>query len=274
MPLKYFCPLWGNKLSFNLFCKRVKEAGYDGIEMALPFDTKEKQKILNLLEKYELNLIGQYWQSTEKNFSTHAKNYAAYLYHLASVKPILINAQTGKDYFSFEQNMQLVKIAESVSSETGIEILHETHRGKFLFNIPIFEKSIAADEKLKITLDISHWCNVHESFLDDQPNGVALALKNTRHLHARIGHTQSAQVNDPRAPEWKPVLNKHLEWWDKVIMAHLKKKKQFTITPEFGPLPYMPATPYKNKPLANQWDLNYFMLQLLKKRYGAKSLGI
>ena len=101
MSLRYYCPQWGNQLPFNTFCQRVKQAGYDGIEMDLPIDLKEKNIILATLKEQGLSLIGQYWQSIEKNFPTHLKNYSKYLYHLASANPVLINAQTGKDYFSF-----------------------------------------------------------------------------------------------------------------------------------------------------------------------------
>ena len=268
MSLRYYCPHWGNQLPFITFCQRVKQAGYDGIEMDLPIDLKENNIILATLKEQGLSLIGQYWQSIEKNFPTHLKNYSKYLYHLASANPVLINAQTGKDYFSFEQNMQLVALARKISDETGVEIVHETHRGKFLFNIPVFKRCAQEDKSIKITLDISHWCNVHESFLEDQKEGVQLAINRTRHLHARIGNTQSAQVNDPRAPEWKETVGTFLGWWDRVILTHSQKKKNLTITTEFGPVPYMPTAPYTQKPLADQWELNLYMLQLLKSRYG------
>ncbi len=60
--------------------------------------------------------------------------------------------------------------------------------------------------ELKLTLDISHWCNVHESLLQDQQDTVNKALDRTEHIHARIGHQEGPQVNDPRAPEWDEVV--------------------------------------------------------------------
>ena len=138
---------------------------------------------------------------------------------------------------------------------------------KMLYNIPVFTRAAAKDTKLGITLDISHWCNVHESYLEDQAPAVQKALTHTRHLHARIGHTQSAQVNDPRAPEWKDTVQKFYSWWDKLLLLQSKKNKPFTITTEFGPFPYMPEAPYTRKALADQWELNVFMLKILQKRY-------
>jgi len=40
-----------------------------------------------------------------------------------------------------------------------------------------------------------------------------------------------------------------------------------TITPEFGPFPYMVSLPGTNEPIANQWEVNLFMMNLLKERY-------
>jgi hypothetical protein len=54
---------------------------------------------------------------------------------LATAKPLFINSRTGKDYYSFEQNRELIKLAKTVSTETGVAVVHETHRGKLSFAI-------------------------------------------------------------------------------------------------------------------------------------------
>lgn len=38
-----------------------------------------------------------------------------------------------------------------------------------------------------------------------------------------------------------------------------------TITPEFGPYPYMPQTPFNKRPLANQQEINIAMKLYLEK---------
>ncbi len=267
MKIKFYAPLWGNTLPFEIFCQNVKAAGYDGVEMALPFEPNEKKEILATLQKYNLELIGQYWQSFERNLDEHAKNYEKYLTHLIEATPIFINCQTGKDYFSFEQNKRLFDLAAKLSKESGIKIIHETHRGKSLFAAHITQEYLTKIPDLRITLDISHWCNVHESLLDDQPEAVNLAIAHTDHIHSRIGHTEGPQVNDPRASEWSEVLETHLTWWDKVVETHKTNGTNLTITTEFGPTPYMPTVPFTQMPLANQWEINVYMMNLLKKRY-------
>lgn len=267
MPLKFYAPEWGNALPFSTFCNNVKSAGYDGVEMALPFDPAERQVIVDTLNDYDLGLVGQYWQSVETDLGQHARNYEKYLRHLAAAQPVFINCQTGKDFFTPDQNKRLFTLAALVSAETGVQIIHETHRGKALFAAHICQHYLTELPDLRITLDISHWCAVHESLLADQPSAVNMALSRTDHLHCRVGHPEGPQVSDPRAPEWESTLDAHLTWWDTVVATHRASGTQLTITTEFGPAPYMPTQPYTQLPLANQWEVNVFMLNLLRKRY-------
>jgi sugar phosphate isomerase/epimerase len=266
MQIKFFCPRWGSEdLDWNSFCKKVKVAGYDGVEAAVPFDATEKEMMLAALQQNKLLFIGQYWQSFENNFEAHKKSYINHLQHLGSVSPIKIDAQTGKDYFTFTQNKELFEIATEFTNATNIPVAHETHRNKALFAAHITKDFLQQLPHIKITADFSHWCNVAESYLEDQEEALEIAIAHAIHIHARVGHTQSAQVPDPRLPEWQEALLCHIDWWKKIMMAHEKSGKAFlTITSEFGPAPYMPLDIVSKKPIANQWDINVWMMQYLK----------
>lgn len=269
MKLQFYYPRWGSEnINWEQFCQKVKQAGYDGIEAPMPESLEEQKIILKALKNNDLKLIGQYYQSFEKDFEEHKINYAKELHILASAQPEKINAQTGKDYFSFEQNAELFAIANRISSVTGIPICHETHRNKALFAAHIAYDFFQKLPDLKITADFSHWCNVAESLLEDQEEALALACKQVGHLHSRVGHSQSAQVIDPRLLEFKNELEAHLKWWDAIVKDYLDTKKEvLTITTEFGPAPYMVHLPFTNMPIASQWDINIHMMQLLKERY-------
>jgi sugar phosphate isomerase/epimerase len=271
MNIKFYAPHWGNVLPFPVFCSQVKAAGYAGVEMPLPLDQDEKQELLSCLRDHDLELIGQYWQSLEKNLDEHAKNYAKHLRNLAEANPVFINCQTGKDFYSFEQNNRLFELASQIAEQSGLRILHETHRGKCLYAANITFDYLTRLPDLRITLDISHWCNVHESLLADQEEEVALAIAHTDHIHSRVGHPEGPQVNDPRAPEWASTLQAHLEWWDRVVATHEREKTSLTVTTEFGPASYMPTVPFTQMPLANQWEINVHMMDLLKSRYSTSS---
>ena len=267
MTLKFYAPEWGNTLPFATFCQNVRASGYDGVEMALPLDAAACREVLATLHDHGLELIGQYYQSVERDLTEHARSYETYLRHLAAARPVFINCQTGKDFFTTAQNTHLFELATRLSAETGVPILHETHRGKALFAAHVCQQYLAALPELHLTLDISHWCNVHESLLEDQPEAVEMALSRASHLHSRVGYPEGPQVSDPRAPEWAPALAAHLAWWDQVVARHRASDTPLTITTEFGPAPYLPLLPYTQQPVASQWDINVFMLNLLKQRY-------
>ena len=42
--------------------------------------------------------------------------------------------------------------------------------------------------------------------------------------------------------------------------------QMMTITPEFGPAPYMPLAPFTQEPLGNQWQINANMMQRLRSK--------
>ena len=267
MKISYFCTTWGNTLPFDAFCIRVKAAGYDGVEMDLPADALEAAHRVRLLRDHGLRFIGQYWQSMESDVVSNRENYRRHLEQLAAAGPEFINAQTGKDYFSTDENLSLVDVAQAITQETGVKVIHETHRGKFLFCLPKLTEALSRVPELAITLDASHWCNVHESLLEDQQAAMTEAIRAARHIHARVGHPEGPQVNDPRAPEWSDALAAHLTWWDQVVELHRRSGRELTVTPEFGPAPYMPEMPHTREPLSSQWDVNLHMMRLLKDRY-------
>ncbi|GEO07907.1 hypothetical protein SAE01_04030 [Segetibacter aerophilus] len=246
----------------------VKDAGYDGIEASLPTDQKEKEEILSEIKSFGLEFIGQHWETINPTFEEHYKEFEWRLRSLAEAKPLFINTQTGKDYFTFEQNKQLIDLAKNIAEETGVPVIHETHRGKFSFAAHITETYLQKIEDLKITLDISHWFNTAETYLHDQVEAVELAISRTEHIHSRVGFIEGPQITDPRAPEWNEALQQHLDCWDKVIELQRKNNREiFTITSEFGAPPYMPLLPYTKQPIVDQWEVNVYMMTLLRERY-------
>jgi hypothetical protein len=231
-----------------------------------PTDEKNRNELFEALNKYKLQ-VGFLVGSGERDFQKHLAQFQQNLSAAAKAKPVYINCHSGKDFFSFDQSKQFMDYTEKVTKETGVPIYHETHRGRILFAANIARQFIEKIPGLRLTLDISHWCNVHESYLDDQEETTAMALSRTDHIHARVGHPEGPQVSDPRAPEWNTALQKHFAWWDKVVETKKKEGKRMTFLTEFGPPDYMPTLPYTKQAVANQWEINVYMLEVLRKRY-------
>ncbi len=270
MHIRFYCPRWGSEsLLWSEFCRRVAEAGYDGVETSLPWGDKAgTELILHELAKHGLGLIAQHWETHDPVFESHQVEYVRRLEWLAAAQPQFINSQTGLDWFEPEQNRELLAAAHEVARKTGVTILHETHRGKFSFAAAVCARYLRDDPALRLSADFSHWCVVSESFLTDQVASMDLAIAGADHIHARVGHPEGPQVSDPRAPEWHLALEAHLAWWDRIVERHRQSGNEvLTVTPEFGPAPYLPTIPYTNQPIADQWGINLYMKELLAKRW-------
>ncbi len=270
MTIKYFCPYWGSEtLEVKTFVEQVKHAGYDGVEYAIAqnSDMNAVDTFWNLAQQKGLSIILQHFDTFDADFNEHLEKYQSWFEKISQYPCVKINSQTGKDYFTFEQNQKLIEFTFQYAKLHDVEIVHETHRNKFSFAAHITKTFLEKIPDLRVTLDISHWVNVAESYLEDQQQAVDLAISRTDHIHARVGFPEGPQVTDPRAPECKEALDKHLYWWDAVIEQKSKTDQPLTITPEFGPYPYLTHLPHSFKPIANQWDINVYMMNLLKTRY-------
>jgi hypothetical protein len=270
MKIKFFCPRWGSeKIPISDFFNMVKDDGFDGVEISLPMDKKLRDEWLVRIGDFGLEFIVQHHETNHGTFKDYQPEFTDRLNWLAGAKPLFINSQTGKDFFSFQENCALINTANEIEQSSGVPIFHETHRGKFSFACNLMPPYLEAFPDMKITADFSHWVNVSESLLEFQQKTMDKIIPNVYHVHARVGYKEGPQVNDPRAPENEVILNRHMEWWD-AIVAERKGKgdKEFTITPEFGPQPYMPLLPYTQQAVSNQWEINKYMMTLLKSRYG------
>jgi sugar phosphate isomerase/epimerase len=257
---------WGFEGSWEQFCSKIKDLGYDGAEAWYPSDEMKRNEFLAAFESHKLKfgfLVG----GSDKDPAKHLQQFKSMLEGAAKLNPLYINCHSGRDYFTFDQNKAFIDLTTEVTSRTNVPVYHETHRSRILYSAPVARQYMENSPALRLTLDISHWCNVHESLLDDQSDTVALALSRTGHIHARVGHAEGPQVNDPRAPEWQKAVQAHFAWWDKVVEQKKREGRRLTMLTEFGPVDYMPALPYTRQPVANQWEINKYMLDTLRARY-------
>lgn len=261
-----FATNWGYTGSWESFASKISALGYDGAELWYPADTSQRKEIYAAFEKHQLKL-GFLVGGSDRDAQLHFGQFRSSLEGAASLKPVYINCHSGRDHFAFEQNRKFIELTTQVSKSSGVPVYHETHRSRILYSAPVARHFIERLPNLRITLDVSHWCNVHESLLQDQEETMTMALERVDHIHARIGHAEGPQVNDPRAPEWKEAVDAHFAWWDTVVSRKKAEGKRITFLTEFGPVDYMPALPYTRQPVADQWAINKHMLDILRKRY-------
>lgn len=274
MELMFFAPIWGSEdMPFEAFLHKVKENNFDGVEMSFPqefYSEKQRDKCVSLLQEYDLHLIAQHWETVTPNFQQYKCEFLQRLDWLAATEALLINSQTGRDFFTPEQTLSFLDIASEKEVEHDIIILHETHRGRFNYSLPLMQQFLNARPNIKLTADYSHFCCVAGNLLEDQQTSLAKLKPHVHHIHSRVGFSEGPQVADPRAPESATALATHLAWWVDILAYHKQQgRASFTITTEFGPPPYMPVEPHTQKPMGDQWANNLFIRQRIKQAYQA-----
>lgn len=268
MQIKYLCTYWGSEdLSAKAFLDKVLSNGYDGVEINFPDDPQFIDEFLSELERIrktrhpDFIFIAQQVLSNEKEtVAAYSERLTKRLNFLVGLNPNAINSHTGKDFFEFEENCTIIEEVEELGRAVGIPIWHEIHRGRFSFHLRTLLDYLNIFPNLKLIADLSHFCVVSESDLSDQQELLTRIYPNIQHIHARVGFEQSPQVNHPFAPEWNKHLDRYTTWWKQILALDSQNgAAHITITPEFGPFPYMPQAPFTQQPLADQWEVNRLM---------------
>lgn len=274
LSLKFLCPRWGfETIPWNVFLKQVKEAGYDGIEWFPSGETCVTQEVLDLLKYYELDFsIVMAVIKPYTNFEQYLEDLRQDLNQLMEIRdefkaPLFFSAQTGREFFSDSQIQSCLTLCNEFQDHYRTPIYQETHRNKWSYAAHRVAPVLERNPDLKLTLDMSHWFCVSESYLEDQQTAVNIAITHARHIHARVGSTQSSQVWDPANAEYTEALDAHVRVWDKWVGQMKMNKLPITITPEFGPAPYMVKGDRNTFLRAEQWRLNLWMKDFLQKRY-------
>jgi sugar phosphate isomerase/epimerase len=256
---------WPEK-STEDFLKQVKADGFDSTEFYVNETKESPQELVDLHKKYGLKMIAQFL-TEGKTFRDHLQSIDRLAGKALACKPILVNCHPGRDYFSFKENLNLLKKLTELSDETNILFTAETHRGRATYSLIETVKYLRVIPELLLTADFSHWMVVHESDLMDQNDKLNLAIARSRHIHARVGYEEGPQITDPRAPEWENHLNNHLSIWQRIVDNCKSLNLDFlAVTPEFGPPAYMHTLPYSNKPVADTWEINVAMKDIFKER--------
>jgi len=269
MQIRYLCTIWGMEQptledSLNL----IKDAGFDGVEMQVPYSCTERNRLDSMLNELGLNIVVQV-RAEGATVHEQINSLEKELNRALDLNALLVNVHCGKDYWAIAENIRVISSAQRVASELGIKILHETHRARATFCTTSTMEIISALPEIRFTADFSHWCCVHNSLLQDQQESINRVIERSDYIHARVGSAISPQITDPRATGWKEAVEAHVRWWEKIAQHHKNNNSAFLpICSEFGPPDYMATLPFTGKPIADQWDINCYMKDMLKERLG------
>ena len=252
-------------LSVREFVDRVAHAGYDGTEIYLPARTESSSEIRALHDDAGLKIVSHI--ATEgATPDEHLQSLTERYLRAVELEPLFINSHTGKDHFSFADSLRIFEAGEKLVTEHGVPLLHETHRGRALFCAPAVVSFLRELPGLRLTADFSHWVCVHESDLSDQPDALAAAMHSAGHIHARVGFDEGPQISDPRNPRHASWLERFTGWWNRILeLRRVEGCEWFTVTPEFGPAPYMPLAGVMPDPVGDAWEYNAWMHEYLRQ---------
>ena len=246
-------------LSLAEMCDRVAAAGYAATETNLPNLSASASEIRRCHEQAGLKLVAQ--MSTQG--ATVAEHLCSleqrYLFAIET-EPLFVNSQTSRDFFSLDEHLAIFEKGQELVARYDVPLRHETHRSRALYSVGATMQLLRELPELELTADFSHWVCVHESDLSEQTQSVERAMQAARHIHARVGYDEGPQVSDPRNPAYAAWMDLFLNWWQRICdMRRGAGDAYLTITPEFGPEPYMPLAGINAVPVADAWDCNLWM---------------
>ncbi len=263
MQLKVYKSLWGMSGGTANFA-RIASAGFDGIESAVA-EISDNDRFRSMLAEFGLGYIPLIY--TEGNSpAEHLADFERLVSEASKFVASKIIAHFGRDLWSFDDQLRFFEKALRIEEQFGIPIAHETHRRRPLFSPMNTVNILKRLPTLKITADLSHWCCVTESMLEDHEEAIALVAKNAIHIHSRVGYENSPQVSDPRLPQWAGHVAKFEGWWKQIIAeATLRGDDVMSITPEYGPPSYQQTDPITGKPVADHWEICLWAKERIRK---------
>ena len=256
------------ELPLSEFLRRARGEGFSATEINISELSESPEEIRALHAAAGLELVAQFLTAGDTP-SEHAASMRQLHRRAVECAPLIVNCHTGRDFFTFEQNLALFRLSLELEQESGIPFCHELHRGRAFCNAPQTQRTLRELPGLRINADFSHWQVVHESDdLQAYREAVQEVIDRAWHIHARVGFSQGPQVPDPRAPEWAPQLGICVGWWRRIIDARRAQGARFlTVAPEFGPEPYMPMVPHPCRPVADAWGINCWMRRYLSTAF-------
>ncbi|MCZ6817884.1 MAG: sugar phosphate isomerase/epimerase [Calditrichaeota bacterium] len=270
MKLSLYRHLWGVDDPWETVFPKIKELGYSGIESHLSQDRDQRRLLQDLMKQHDFRFIAMIF-TEGKSVDEHIASFEKQIVETIGFKPVLINCHSGADAWTEQESNQFFTEVLKIESRHGIPVAHETHRGRILYNPWTTYGLLNQFLELKLCSDFSHWVCVCERLIDDQIEIIEKCAERTIHLHARVGYNEGPQVPDPRAPEYQTELETHEHWWDIIWEAQNKQGvKESTLTPEFGPPPYLQTLPRSQDPVADLWDICNWQARRQAERFSSQ----
>ena len=276
MQLKLFKTFWGFNGDHESLVLRALESGFDGVEGLAPEDERQRERFAQALNDSGLSYIaeictaGSYVPDRRATPQMHLESLAMKLESSIEFSPLFVTCLAGCDAWPEDQSIRFFEDAMALARDHQVDINFETHRSRSFFNPWVTARIARALPQMKLTADFSHWCVVCERLMDTELDVIQALAPQVRHVHARVGYDQGAQVPHPAAPEYLPALEAHQRWWQMIWQAQKEAGMSIsTMTPEFGPDGYLHELPFTCAPVADLEEINLWMANTERQHFSA-----
>ena len=178
----------------HIFLAKTQASGFDGTEVYAPHYTETAQEIATLHKEFGLFMVG----SVKTKQATPAEQlHSLEEQYLLSLEcgATLVNCHTGRDIFSYEDNLRIFERAIELTQQHGVPLLIETHRTRPTYSAIETGRYLEALPKMRLTADFSHWMVVHESDLSDMGTQLNLAIEILAPLEMVLQSNQPLQTD-------------------------------------------------------------------------------
>lgn len=264
------CPYWGMKhLSYPEFAKLAHSHGFEGVEVAINPLLQNVGEVKQYFDDYDLKLIVQLPYAVGAHAGIMREQFLRMIEECLQYDLFWLNCHTGRDYFSFDDNLLFLTQSQKLVQGSSTSLSHEIHRGRFSYDPMQILDYLKESPDTMLTADFSHWCVVTESMLENHQDILKQLYARCSHIHARIGHEQGAQLADPFHHENERYRIAFQSWWREIVRSSGRSypTKKLPITCEFGPRPYFFGQEGTDV-AAMQWKQNSLMKNLLLKHLG------
>lgn len=246
--------------------RNEKYAGVEFPVFYLDTDPAEPEAVKERIAEHNLDFIALIATRTDAwgDYDAHLESFKTQARAAAGLGAQKAAVHAGADSFGADRGRAFIETCMEIAADEGIEPCFETHRGRILFNPFVCAELLERLPKLRLTSDLSHWLLVVDRIPHDIMDLFELASARSGHLHARVGHEKSPQVTEPADPAWAEHIELFRHWWQISVDAAAARGTPLSITPEFGPPPYMHAEPFSGRPSADLVAANQWMRERLQ----------
>ncbi len=260
-------PRGGPEWTFEEKFRRVKEAGFEGIEMWV--EPKDEDRVRRLLDETGLFLATGFHPNTLEDFKTT----------IAQVKRLraeYVYVHPGNAFLSEEEAVRLVREGYKIARDAGVPMTLETHRGTVTENPYRAMRLLERVPELRLTGDLSHYGVDAEIGGEPAKEIIRLLdplLDRVDTLQARITNGEQVQL-DVGAGDGELAQN-WVELWAEVMRRWRKRAQPgewFPFSTELGPPSYS-ILDLQGKEISDRWEQSLVMKRLMAQAWEKSQAG-